>query len=92
MTDARRYMERSRELMSAICRHARRTGTRTVRRDEVASNIGIYPPVRNLTKDAREFRETALVLKQAGYVTGPGNFEWVRLTDEGARACEQGAF
>ena len=74
--------------MAAICDYARRTGRRRMDRNEVAPSIGIDPPVVDLTKDAREFVNTALVLKHNGYIRGPVNYEWVQLTNKGVRACE----
>ena len=77
------------QLMAAICDYARRTGRRRVTRDEVAASIGLDPPLVDLTNDAREFINTALVLKHERYIRGPVNYEWVQLTDEGIRACEK---
>jgi hypothetical protein len=77
-------------LLQAICKEARSAGSRRVTRDAVAPSIGINPPVRNLTKEAREFIDTGLVLKHTGYIDAPVNFEWVVLTDKGVRFCEGG--
>jgi hypothetical protein len=61
-----------------------------VPRDAVAPSIGITPPVQELTKDHREFLDTGNVLKNAGYIDAPVNFEWVELTDRGMGFCEGG--
>jgi hypothetical protein len=60
-----------------------------VARDEVAASIGLDPPLLDLTNDAREFVNTAMVLKHKRYIRGPVNYEWVQLTNEGIRACEE---
>jgi hypothetical protein len=44
----------------------------------------------NLTKDAREFRDTGLVLKHANYIDAPVNFEYVVLKDRGVAFCKAG--
>jgi hypothetical protein len=90
LTDLQTYETRAEQLMAAICDYARRTGRRRVARDEIAASIGIDTPVVDLTKDAREFINTALVLKHKSYITGPVNCEWVQFTNEGIRACEEG--
>jgi hypothetical protein len=84
LTDTQAYEEQTQVLLQAICEEARSAGSRRVARDAVAPSIGITPPVMNLTKDAREFINTGLVLKRAGYIDAPVNFEWVDLTDMGA--------
>jgi hypothetical protein len=88
LTNLQTYEARAVKLMTAICDYARRTGRRRVDRNEVAASIGIDTPVEDLTKDAREFVNTMLVLKHKGYIRGPVNYEWIQLTSEGIRACE----
>jgi hypothetical protein len=90
LTDTQWYEEQAQLLLQAVCEEARWAGSRRVDRDAVALSIGINPPVRNLTEEAREFRNIGRVLKVAGYIDAPVNFEWVVLKDKGVRFCEGG--
>ncbi len=77
-------------LMAAICAYARRTRSRRVPSNAVAPSIDIDPPVVPFSEAGTAFREVAMVLKDAGLITGkPVNFEFVVLTDKGFRACEE---
>ena len=88
--DAQGYEEQAQLLLQAICDESRNTGHRRVEMDAVATSIGIDAPVMNLTKEAREFINTGLVLKNSGYIDAPVNFEYVVLKDRGLAFCEAG--
>lgn len=88
LTDAKRYEANAAVLWDAICEQIRTKGIHDVPRDAVASSIGLEPPITQFTEQGKEFRATARVLKDAGLVYAPVNFEFVRLTEAGIRNCE----
>jgi hypothetical protein len=90
--EAQARMERAEQLMAAICERARQTGNRRLKRDDVASSIGIDTPVSNLTPDAREFLKTAQILKHNGLIEGTSYYELINLTQAGIDACNAGEF
>jgi hypothetical protein len=74
--------------MEAICDHVQRTGSRRLGRDDVAPSIGIDTPIVDLTESDREFRTTARVLANAGYIKGTTRFEIISVTQAGLQVCE----
>ncbi len=84
--------QQAERLMSAICEQALTKGNHDVPRDAIAPSIGLETPVSGSGADSRKLRETAQVLKDAGYITAPVEVEFVRLTELGLSVCAEGRF
>ncbi len=84
--------QQAERLMSAICEQVLSKGNHDVPRDAIATSIGLEAPVSGLGADSRKLRETAQVLKDAGYITAPAGVEFVRLTELGLSVCAEGRF
>ena len=84
--------QQAERLMSAICEQVLSKGNHDVPRDAIAPSIGLETPVSGLGADSRKLRETAQVLKDAGYITAPVGVEFVRLTVLGLSVCAEGRF
>ncbi len=88
MTEELALRERAEQLMEAICDHVRHTGSRRLGRDDVAPSISIDTSIVDLTENDREFRTTARVLANAGYIEGTTRFEIISVTRARLRVCE----
>jgi hypothetical protein len=84
--------QQAERLMSTICEQVLSKGNHDVPRDAIAPSIGLETPVSGLGADFRKLRETAQVLKDAGYITAPVGVEFVRLTELGLNVCAEGRF